>query len=196
MLEAPRPTDPSNDLENRAFKTRVFRCSRAATFREIISDVFPFKEIASSDLLMSQSKCEWKNWILLFPNMVPKLKAPEPDYDVGIPCYVGAFPKINLRNTSKLMGGYATPAHAQLKQSEALTWVLLTIEVENDIDTADRKSSLSSAIAVNNILQLKKRLGRVASFYNQGRVFAFGLRWPADSSERSLGLQGGRRGSL
>jgi len=88
------------------------------------------------------------------------------------PIHLILFQPTDLRDALKLMGGYAMPGPVNPNHSETLIWILLTVEVEGNFTIADRMSSLSGATAVNNILQLKKRIGREAGFYNEGRVFS------------------------
>ncbi|MCJ1247009.1 hypothetical protein MMC30_004220 [Trapelia coarctata] len=153
-LSLPRPSNSSDQVDGDNFRTRLSRCKTLATVHDTFSDIFPMKNIGSSDFFMSQSKQQWFDWIPPCPDQRPRLEAPEPDYAVG------------LRNSDSYpnsIASYATPGIREM------AWILLVVEYAAE---GRYKNILNGAVAVNNILQLKKAIGREDGFYGTGSVFS------------------------
>lgn len=158
MLEVARSAVLSDELDADNFAIRLSRCQNAATRRDAFSDIFPVKKLASSDMFMSQSKQKWVKWVPTCPEGKPKLEAPEPDYAIGLLFQNQDF----FRSVYRSFPDYASPGICRN------VWIW---------DRSTEKNALNGAVAVNNILQLKKAIGREESFYDTGHVFSIDHRY-------------------
>lgn len=162
MLELVRPAEAPDGFDCDEFRLRLSRSLNDATLRDAFSDIFPVKQTACSDFLMLQSKQQWYRWIPICPDERPRLETPEPDYSIGLYWKYRDYPK----SVREKFAGYVSPG------MHAMAWIFLTVEVETITCHASRKNALNGAVAVNNILQLKKSIGREGDCYDTGAVFS------------------------
>lgn len=129
------------------------------------SSVIPFDDWACSAYFQYMEDKKWGKWSyrMLHEEITPHLSDPKPDHALGID---GRRFKSIARNH---MGGYAAPA------MKGGCWILLTIEEKSDkgsFHDAIAQNCWSAAHCVNNILALKRVLGKENSFYDVAKVFS------------------------
>ena len=127
-----------------------------------ISTILPIDDLETHDFFSCVEKQNWSERIKPYEESPDEyLIPPTSDYTIGM--QLGCFPHIAI----KAMGGYAVPL-----QKPNVAFPFLMVEAKSatgSIEEARLQNILSGAIAVNNILQLKKRIGQ--DFYGQGKVF-------------------------
>lgn len=103
----------------------------------------------------------WTNYRMLCPGLIPHLSKPKPDHALGI--QKRKFPE----HARKHMGEYASPAY------DEGPWIVVVREdkVEN-VTNGLCENMYSAAHLVNNILALKRTLGKEQSFYGHASVFS------------------------
>lgn len=127
-------------------------------------DALPFKQLRhrNEKYFEYKEQKKWTNFEELCPDMTPHISRPAPDHSLGI------FNEIFPAKAVKHMGGYAAP------QWIGGPWlVLLGEDKEKDDDNGIVENMYSGAHAVNNILALKRTLGKEKSFYGEAKVFSF-----------------------
>ncbi|MCJ1245784.1 hypothetical protein MMC30_002988 [Trapelia coarctata] len=158
-----RDSPPPSTDQATAFKYGLRHALNEDSVKEQAVHIIPTVELyaSKSDFFKLAGKMQWKDGVALCPLITPRLSPPEPDYCVSIDRL--KFPNLAIEN----MKYYVTPADG------TMAFPIFNIEVKGPDGKANGamfQNMQSCSVAVNNILELKKRLGRAAGFYNIAHV--------------------------
>ena len=165
VLNRKRDSVPPNAKQAEKFKYGLRHAINEDSVKELAHHIIPTVELyaAGSDFFKLASKMQWKDVVALCPLITPTLSPPEPDYCISVDRL--KFPTLAIEN----MKGYATPAEG------TMAFPIFNIEIkgpDGKMNGAMLQNMQSCSVAVNNILELKKRLGRADEFYGTAHVFS------------------------
>ena len=164
MLKTPRSLSSPVTPKALEYQKRMDRAKAETHVHAAIGNILPVATLATHDYFCCTEKQYWSERVKPYKEPPDEyLIPPTPDYSIGMMEDV----LCSTRMPIIAMGGYAVPL-----AKFGLAFPFFMIEAKSDegrMEEARLQNSLNGAIAVNNILQLKKRTEQ--DFYGQGKVF-------------------------
>lgn len=181
VLLQPRDSpEPSPAMHTEFDRNITTALNEKRTLSVIIAD-FLKVEWQRDGQTVIQEDSAWKHHVPLYPGLEPRLTAPQPDvaYAWSTQSTFNAFAQLLLskevqfKRTKKNTEEVFTETRTFATPSPMLAWPLFTVEGKGSkgaSSIANKQNMDNGSIMVNNILQLKRKIGQEMGFYDRALV--------------------------
>jgi len=181
VLLQPRDSpEPSPGMHSEFDRNITTALNEKRTLSVIIADFLKVDWQRDGQTVIQEDSA-WKNHVPLYPGLEPKLTAPQPDvaYGWSTQSTSNSFAQsllskdVQLKRVRKNKEEIFTEIRSFATPSPMLTWPVFTVEGKGSkgaSPVANKQNMDNGSIMVNNILQLKRKIGQETGFYDRALV--------------------------